>query len=115
MMNHDDKQPSKKPLIYYYFIVILVVMLLNALLFPSILQSRVKEVGYSTFLEMVDSGVVTQVAMEETDNQIVFTTEDNGQIHYYKTGIFPDDGLRGRLEAPAWNFVQKYRYRIHLC
>lgn len=37
-MIKQDK-PNKKPLYYYYVIAILVVMLLNALLFPSILQS----------------------------------------------------------------------------
>lgn len=104
MIEHNDKKPSKKPFIFYYSIVLLIVMLLNALLFPAVLQSRVKEVEYSTFLEMVDSGKVTNVAVEEDANQIVFITEEEGKTGYYKTGIFPDDGLRERLENAGVGF-----------
>ena len=104
MIEHNDKKPSKKPFIFYYSIVLLIVMLFNALLFPAVLQSRVKEVEYSTFLEMVDSGKVTNVAVEEDANQIVFITEEEGKTGYYKTGIFPDDGLRERLENAGVGF-----------
>lgn len=102
-MIKDDK-PNKKPLYYYYAIVVLVVMVLNALLFPSMLQAGIKEVGYSTFLEMVDDGKVTQVEMEEEKDRIIFVTEEEGRIRYYKTGIFPDDGLRERLEEANVEF-----------
>ena len=43
---------------FYYLIAMLVVMLLNALLFPSILQEEVTEVPYSQFLTMIDDGKV---------------------------------------------------------
>lgn len=102
-MMKEDK-PNKKPLYYYYAIAVLIVMLLNALLFPSILQSGVKQVGYDTFLEMVDEGVVTQVKMEEEKDRIIFVTEDEDGIRYYKTGIFPDQGLRERLEEADVEF-----------
>ena len=102
-MIKQDK-PNKKPLYYYYVIAILVVMLLNALLFSSILQSGVKQVGYNTFLEMVDEGIVTQVEMEEENNRILFVTEEDGRTRYYKTGIFPDEGLRERLEEADVEF-----------
>ena len=55
MVEHDPKKPSKKPLIYYYFAVFMLVMLLNALIFPVLIQPEVKEVRYSTFLNMVDN------------------------------------------------------------
>ncbi|MDO4338759.1 MAG: ATP-dependent zinc metalloprotease FtsH [Eubacteriales bacterium] len=102
-MIKQDK-PNKKPLYYYYAIAVLVVMLLNALLFPSILQSGIKQVGYNTFLEMVDEGIVTQVEMEEENNRIIFVTEEDGKVGYYKTGIFPDEGLRERLEEADVEF-----------
>lgn len=102
-MIKQDK-PNKKPIYYYYVIAILVVMLLNALLFPSILQSGVKQVGYNTFLEMVDEGIVTQVEMEEENDRILFVTEEDGRTRYYKTGIFPDEGLRERLEEADVEF-----------
>lgn len=98
MIDNNEKKPSKKPLIFYYVIVLLVLMLFNAILFPALFQTRVKEVGYSEFLKMVDSGKVTEVAIEEDNNQIIFVAEEDGKTKFYKTGIFPDDGLRERQE-----------------
>lgn len=102
MINHD--KPNKKPLYYYYAVAILIIILLNALLFPSILQSTIRQVGYNTFLEMVDDGKVVQVEMEEGKDRILFITEEEGYVKYYKTGIFPDDGLRERLEKAGVEF-----------
>ena len=48
-----DRKPPKKPLIYYYIIAMVVVLLLNALFFPSVLETKVVEVAYSDFLTMV--------------------------------------------------------------
>ncbi len=94
----NDGNKQQKSIIYYYVIIMIVVMLLNALLFPSVSQNRVMEVGYSEFLTMVDDGKVTEAAMDQQNNQIVFVTDDgNGNTAYYKTGIFPDDSLIDRL------------------
>ena len=94
----NDGNKQQKSIIYYYVIIMIVVMLLNALLFPSVSQNRVTEVGYSEFLTMVDEGKVTEAAMDQQNNQIVFVTDDgNGNTAYYKTGIFPDDSLIDRL------------------
>ena len=103
-MIQSDK-PSKKPLIYYYAVATIVILLLNALLFPSLLQRQVKEVGYSDFLKMVDAGKVTEVALEQDNEQIVFLAkDDSGKEGMYKTGAFPDDGLRERLEKANVEF-----------
>ncbi len=103
-MIQSDK-PSKKPLIYYYAVATIVILLLNALLFPSLLQRQVKEVGYSDFLKMVDAGKVTEVALEQENEQIVFLAkDDSGKEGMYKTGAFPDDGLRERLEKANVEF-----------
>ncbi len=103
-MIQSDK-PNKKPLIYYYAVATIVILLLNALLFPSLLQRQVKEVGYSDFLKMVDAGKVTEVALEQDNEQIVFLAkDDSGKEGMYKTGAFPDDGLRERLEKANVEF-----------
>ena len=103
-MIQSDK-PSKKPLIYYYAVATIVILLLNALLFPSLLQRQVKEVGYSDFLKMVDAGKVTEVALEQENEQIVFLAkDDSGKEGMFKTGAFPDDGLRERLEKANVEF-----------
>lgn len=70
-----DRKPPKKPLIFYYVVAMVVLLLLNALFFPSVLSTRVIEVPYSTFLNMVDDGQVRQVALEESSGQLVFTAE----------------------------------------
>ena len=92
----NDKKPSppKKPLFFYYIAAIVAVLLLNALLFPSVLQERVTEVSYDEFLALIDKGEVSEVAFEEADQQIVFTTGSDKAVKYYKTGVWPDDGQR---------------------
>ena len=85
-------QPSKKPLVYYCAIVTIVMMLLNALVFPAVLQRQVKEVGYSDFLKMVDAGEVVEVELEQDSEQIIFVAKnDKGEEYICKTGTFPDD------------------------
>ncbi len=103
-MIQSDK-PSKKPLIYYYVIAMIVLMILNAVLFPSLLSRRVQEVGYSDFLKMVDEGKVKEVSLEEDAEQIVFiAVNDENKENIYKTGAFPDTGLRERLENAGVKF-----------
>ena len=103
-MIQSDK-PSKKPLIYYYVIAMIVLMILNAVLFPSLLSRRVQEVGYSDFLKMVDEGKVKEVSLEEDAEQIVFiAVNDENKENIYKTGAFPDTGLRERLESANVKF-----------
>ena len=103
-MIQSDK-PSKKPLIYYYVIAMIVLMILNAVLFPSLLSRRVQEVGYSDFLKMVDDGKVKEVSLEEDAEQIVFiAVNDENREVIYKTGAFPDTGLRERLENAGVKF-----------
>ena len=89
---------TKKPLIFYYAVMLLVLMLLNWLLFPSLLQRQVTEVGYDEFISMVDDGKVQTIAYDKQDQEITFeATNDKGKDALYKTGIFPDDELVGRL------------------
>ena len=59
-MNNNPKgaKNPKKPLIFYYAVMLLVLMMLNWLLFPSLLQRQVTEVGYDEFISMVDKGQV---------------------------------------------------------
>ena len=104
-MIQSDK-PSKKPFIYYCAIATITLLLLNTFLFPVLLQRQVREVGYSDFLKMVDAGQVTEVALEQDSEQIVFIAKDDqGEEGIYKTGVFPDDGLRERLEKADVKFA----------
>ncbi len=99
-------QPSKKPLVYYALLVGLVLLLLNALVFPALLQRQVENVDYSDFLKMIDAGKVKEVALEQDSEQIVFVAEgENGREITCKTGVFPDDNLRQRLEDAGVKFT----------
>ena len=95
-----DKHKPRRNILYYYVITLLILILLNALLFPSVMQRQVTEVGYNDFLDMVDNGQVQQIAYEADNEQIVFIAkDDDGNEEVYKTGIFPDYKLVERLEA----------------
>ncbi len=93
-----EKGPSKKPLIYYCAVTLIVTLLLNAFLFPQLLEAQVTEVTYSDFLDMLDAGKVDEVAIEES--QITFTAQDsNGSLAIFKTGRMSDDDLVTRLRG----------------
>ena len=93
-VNQEPKSPPKKPLFFYYIIALIAVFLLNALLFPTLMQEQVAQVSYDQFLSMVDAGEVTEVALDETNQQLVFVTGTEQDRRFYKTGIWPDDGQR---------------------
>ena len=72
----DNNKRSCKPLIYYVLIAGAIIMLLNAFVFPALLQRQVQPVGYSDFLKMVDAGQVTEVQLDENDRQLIFLARD---------------------------------------
>ena len=57
----EVKKPSKKPMIYYYVMTLLILMLLNATLFPSIMEKPVQDVTYDVFMSMTYQQNVGQV------------------------------------------------------
>ena len=104
-MKQESKTP-KQPLIFYYLIAMLVLLLLNALVFPSLLSPRVKEVSYDQFLSLVEQKEVKQVAIE--DDVILFTIKDEASkdgYAYYQTGrIQQDSDLVNRLKESGAEF-----------
>ncbi len=106
LKNEEPKKPSRKSWLYYYFIVLIVTMLLNALVFPSVMERSVQEVSYDQFLDMVEQGQVEQVAMQE--NQISFLARDEeGQRGAFKTGLWPDENLATRLREAGVVFAKE--------
>jgi len=100
-----DSNQNKKPLIFYMAAAVIVIMLLNAFVFPMLLQRQVQEVGYSDFLKMVDSKQVSEVSMDENGEQLIFIAKGkDGQDGIYKTAVFPDNSLRQRLEDAGVSF-----------
>ena len=101
----ENNQPGKKPLIFYIIIAASIIMLLNAFVFPALLQRQVVTVSYSDFLSMTDAGKIKEVQLDQSSNQIIFiAANEDGQDGIYKTAVFPDEGLRERLEAAGVTF-----------
>ncbi|WP_294359397.1 ATP-dependent zinc metalloprotease FtsH [uncultured Clostridium sp.] len=98
-----EKKSPKKSWIYYYVMTFIVVVLLNTVVFPFISQREVKEVGYNNFLEDLEKGKISEVAMG--DKQIVYSIKDSkGNEKLYKTGEWPDDDLVNRLKDAGVKF-----------
>lgn len=88
----EVKSP-KKPLIYYYGIAMLAVFLFNLVVSPLLMQGRIVEVDYGTFMKMTEEGNIGRVQMDSSE--IIFTDKENTNI--YTTGIMEDAGLTQRL------------------
>ncbi len=107
--NTDDNRNTKKPFVYYYLIVLLVVFLLNAFLFPSMMERTVMEVGYNQFLDLVDQGAVDVVYRDDTE--LMFTLKEEFRQEWgvtaYKTGLWPDPDLTQRLRDADVEFSKE--------
>ena len=95
---------NKKPFIFYYAVVILIMILLNLFLFPKLLSPTVTEVGYDTFLSMLEEKQVQEVQLDQQENQIIFSDKSD-PVNYYETGIFPDPDLYNRLDDADVKFA----------
>ena len=92
----DNSNPNRKPLMFYIAVAMTILFML---------ARQVKEVGYSDFLQWVDAGKVSKVSLDQQSNQIVFIAKDEAdQEIICKTAVFPDDGLRQRLENAGVQF-----------
>lgn len=97
MNNKPDKQPNgRKPFIMYFIVALAAIFLINFLLFPDMGSVKVEEVGYGTFIEMLNNGQVKEVNINQETGVITFgdrSTEEK----YYKTGLMNDYQLTDRL------------------
>lgn len=96
----EERKPDKKPIIWYWIIAIVVFLLLNMFVFPRVMQHNVKEVGYDTFISMMENKEIGSVEIESS--QITFTNKD--ETEYYKTGVLDDPDLVNRLYESGAKF-----------
>ena len=100
-MEYDNgSKTPRKPSMTYWAIAIGIFILLNIFVFPALLNASVKEVTYSEFLKMVDTGNIGTVSVES--NQITFSNRDENE--FFKTGIMEDPQLINRLQASGAKF-----------
>ena len=103
-VNFNNENPDKRRTTAYYLLMALsVLMFLNYFVLPSYMNRSVEEVTYSTFLNQVSAGDVSEVKLEDT--QITFVaTDDAGDKQVYMTGLIDDPTLVTRLEEADVTF-----------
>ena len=103
-VNLNNDNPDKRRTTAYYLLMALsVLMFLNYFVLPSYMNRSVEEVTYSTFLNQVSTGDVSEVKLEDT--QITFVaTDDAGDKQVYITGLIDDPTLVTRLEEADVTF-----------
>lgn len=103
-LNLNNENPENRRRTAYYLLMALsVLMFLNYFALPSYMNRSVEEVTYSTFLNQVSTGDVSEVKLEE--NQITFVaTDDAGDKQVYMTGLIDDPTLVNRLEEADVTF-----------
>jgi len=101
----QDVTPPKKPIIFYYLIVVLVLFVLNALITPSLYRSRITEVPYSEFLNMLDARIVEEAKLEDTS--ITFSATMDGKTGIFTTGRPDDNDLVNRMREAGVVFTQE--------
>ena len=102
-MNTENRSP-KRPLIYYYIGALLVIMLINTVISPLFFQTKVSEVSYTNFLQMVDAGKGSKV--EITKDRIALLCKENDKDVIYVTGRVEDPDLVNRLMKAKVEFSQ---------
>ncbi|OUN08276.1 cell division protein FtsH [Flavonifractor sp. An92] len=98
---NEVKRP-KKPLIYYYGIILLILFLFNLLALPRLSQLQMVDVDYGTFMTMTEQGQVGRVEIQEQENRILFT--DQNETTIYKTAMVDDPDLTNRLHEAGISF-----------
>ena len=96
----NEVKTPKKPLIYYYSIALLLLLLFNLLAMPYLMQQKITEVDYGTFMSMTEEQAIGRVEIQ--DNQIIFSNKDNTQ--FYKTGLVDDPSRTQRLYESGADF-----------
>ncbi|MGN0976038.1 MAG: ATP-dependent zinc metalloprotease FtsH [Gemmiger sp.] len=106
-MHETDKNPTpnkKQPFFISYLLVLVAMILLNLFLMPMIYSSKVEQVDYSTFLQMLSGSELTTVQIE--DERIYFVDHDNNT--YYTNAIAQDTELVQRLESSGVSYGRVY-------
>ena len=102
MNNMNEVKSPKKPVLMYYVIIFLLVILFNSAVMPAWREQQVKEVDYSTFMNLTDEKKIDKVEVDE--NQLLFT-EKGDTKQTYKTALMNDPQLVSRLHDSGVTFT----------
>ena len=93
-MKNDNK--PQKSILTYYIVILLVTLLLNALIFPRMWQPNIVNVDDGTFRQELESGLITDVEMDEAGTTIYYLKNEQpsvpgGEQTIYAVGVWPGD------------------------
>lgn len=88
-------------MIAYWIIALIVLVVMNWVIFPLFLNRNIKEVNYSTFLDMIEEN---QVATVELNGNYIYFTDKAENPGYYETTRFDDPDLVNRLHESDASF-----------
>lgn len=98
-MNKKIKQ--KKPILFYYAIVMVILLLLNTFVFPQLMNEKIEEIDYATFISMLDREEISKVEVKDNIIYIATKADDNT---IYTTGKMDDADLTNRLLEAGISF-----------
>lgn len=99
----DSIKMPKKPILVYYLVIFFIIFVANAFIKPMILENKIEEMDYSTFITMTEQQEIDKVEIQQSQERILFTKKGSGKI--YKTAIMNDNMLVERLHKAGTDFT----------
>ncbi len=94
-------QSPRKPIIAYILTAVMITILLNSFMLPLMTRHSIKDVDYSTFLNMVKN---EEIAVAQIETDYIYFEDKAEPSNYYRTAAFNDPQLVDRLEACGCKF-----------
>lgn len=98
----DNKKKPNANFLWFYGVLLVMTLLMNGLLIPNFEKQRVTEVGYGSFIRMLEQKKVEEVKLE--DNKISYITK--GDKKKYVTGKLDDPELVSKLQESGAKYAQ---------
>ena len=94
-------QSPRTPIIAYIVTAIIFTIILNTFMLPLMTRHAIKNVDYSTFLNMVKN---EEIAVAQIETDYIYFEDKSDPAQYYRTAAFNDPQLVDRLEACGCKF-----------
>ena len=98
----DNKKKPNANFLWFYGVLLVMTLLMNGLLIPNFEKQRVTEVGYGSFIRMLEQKKVEEVKLE--DNKISYITK--GDKKKYVTGKLDDPELVSKLQESGAKYAK---------
>ena len=101
MFFNQDKKPERTAAFTYVIIVVIIMLLINAFILPAIVRRNIRDVDYSTFLNMVGN---KEISTAEINSDYIYFSDKATPENFYRTATFNDPELVNRLQASGCEF-----------